>query len=91
MRIVTKSTLKNVTGFIWVTLFERHVILFSFYLDSDGLEVLRDVDENGDDEDGNGELEPSPAHRLRRDGRAVLVRVADGHVPLVGDRDDNED
>ncbi len=66
-------------------------VKFCFYLDSDGLKVLGNVDENGDDEDGNGELDPSSAHRLRRDGRAVFVGVADRHVPLVGDRDDYKD
>ncbi len=98
--ILHLQTFKKNAAVLWMTLaitiyklnvlFDEGWYLICVYLDSDGLEVFWDVYENGDDKDGNGELDPPPAHRLRRDGRAVLVRVADGHVPLVGDGDDDK-
>ena len=61
------------------------------YLDSDRFKVLRNVDENRYDENRNRQLDAPPSHRLSGDGGAVVIRVADGHVALVRDGDDDED
>ena len=61
------------------------------HLHSGCFEELGYVDDQGNDQDRNSEPDPPAADRLSGDGRAVVVRVADGRVPLVGDGHDDED